>query len=254
MKIYSDEKIDKIITAHGRFHFLRLFITILLVICIYLIFNTLSNSLRMMFAMLIVMFGINYIIQTKRGFKKIRGTITTEEILNNGKTGDLILFKTNHNHDIPDLLIFKIIPTNLTGDIWTNIGILYKDDNTKEVFIWLCDDEKKKDLNTNKNKTGVKKLLFLDLVKDYDGIVAHCQVKTEVHNNDLIKKIKPYSKFPFMNIESLLGNPNNRRGIGSCKFISSVLKDIGFPIKKSLISHPLTMVGDNHSSPEILVK
>ena len=32
LKSVNAEKIDKIITAHGRFHFLRLFITILLII------------------------------------------------------------------------------------------------------------------------------------------------------------------------------------------------------------------------------
>jgi hypothetical protein len=254
MKIYSDEKIDKIITTNGRFYFLRLFITVLLFISIFLLFKTFNNNFRIVFSVLLIIFGINYVIQTKRGLKKIRGTITTNEILNNCKTGDLILFKTNHNHDIPDFLIFKVIPTNLTNDIWTNIGIIYKDDKTKEVYVWLCNDEKNEDLNTNTNKTGVKKLLFLDLVKKYDGVVAYCKINVDIDNKDIMKKIKQYAKFKFMNIKGLLGKPNINRGISSCKFISNVLQDIGFSVKKSIISQPLAMVGNNYNAPEIVVK
>ena len=107
MKNYSDEKIEKLINAKGKFYFVRLLITVLIIIVILLVFRNLSNSYRIMFSILICMFFVNFIIQTKRELKKIRKTISTEDILNNAKTGDLILFKSNKNYDIPDLLILK---------------------------------------------------------------------------------------------------------------------------------------------------
>ena len=131
---------------------------------------------------------------------------------------------------------------------------MYRDEKNQEISVWLSDDQKLKDNFTKKTKTGVKKLLFLDLVKNYDGVIAHCSLNKNIKNDEFVKKVKLYSKYPFMNIESILGKPNNRRGIGSCRFVKEILKEFGLDIKKGIISHPLQMVGKDYEPIHILLK
>ena len=200
MKSQNDESIEKIFVAKGRFYIYRLLLSIFLLFSIYYIYKVINNSYRILFTVILILFGINYVIQTKRALKRIRTKVKVEDILNNGKTGDIILFKSNENYDVPDFLFFKVVPTNLTNDIWTNIGILQKDEMTQQIFVWICDDKKEVDEFSSKSKTGVKKLLFLDYIKKYNGIIAYSKINIDIDNKKFMKKVKVYSKYPFIKI------------------------------------------------------
>jgi len=205
-------------------------------------------------AVALILFMVNYMITVRRGMKRLRMTIPINEVEKNGKTGDIILFKPNYSHDISDFMLFKVIPVNISGDMWTHVGMLYRDpDRKNELFVWESTDIKGNDKFTKKSKSGVKMVPFSKRVKNFDGVVGHCEIKKVIDPKEMIKKIKPCSRFPYSNIESLMGKPNIRRGISACQFAQRIMKGVGVNGRRSFVSHPGMLVGEDHHDPRMIV-
>jgi len=227
---------------------------ILLLISVLIAWRLLSPSFRILLGISIGMFIFNYSIIVKRGMKRIRATTTITNMKKNGKTGDLILFKSNHSHDLPDFLMFRLIPVNITNDIWNHIGILYRDPTTDDLYIWESKDEKGHDLYTNKKKTGVMMGRFQDIIKNYEGVCSYCSLKDTMDSKNFMKKVKMFNKYPYIGLSGIFGKPTIDKGISSYSFIREVLTEMGIHVKRNFILHPLAMVGERYNDPVIIAK
>lgn len=201
---------------------------IFLIICFYI-----YKKINYKFIWILIFFIIYFYTINLTQLKKAKeNSIPINHILEKGKTGDLILFRTHNNYDLSAFLLYRFFPTILSGDPWSHVGILYRRPMDNKLFIWECSGYDLYDYNSNSYKDGVIMSLFEDRIKNYNGWKGWIPSTKKINDDIFINSCKKYQNYTYVkNIKGVF-YPSEKDGITCVKFVSLVLEDNNLLCKK----------------------
>jgi hypothetical protein len=185
---------------------------------------------------LIVLFAIVAYTEWKLRTNKTiaKETIALEQALATARTGDLILFRSFHSFDLPELLIFRYIHAWFARTYFGHVGMVVRDDSYNAVYIAECTEDLQYDEYTGRMKNGPILVRADTRIRDYGGRVHLSRM-----NLPAICERKLWDYIERMKNHTFLEN-----GIACVPYVRGLLEAVGVakhsPSRYSTISHLLS--------------
>jgi len=170
------EKVDAIVSKKGSIQVKILVLIVLLILSYFM-----SWKIFILFFLLLSF----YVVVCCKMLEKM-DTIKYNDIKDTIKTGDIVLFKTNHSYDVPEFLYYRLAPTDLSANMWSHVGLAIRCPKNI-LYIWEASEDPSWDYMTESSTSGTKLSNFECRVRNYNGIVAHRKILKPLNDNQIQK-------------------------------------------------------------------
>jgi hypothetical protein len=185
------EKIDFIISPEGLY-LVKVITTLFVLILFYFIyklFKNISKKLNMNIIhlwitfLIIFIIWVNYKLETNHKISNQKKNI--EEVLKDCNSYDIVLFRSYHSYDIPELFFYRWFHSLISDYYCGHIGIIYKEDG--KTYVIESTESFYKSLFDHKKKNGVILNDFTSYVENYDGniFIIHNNIHKYKSNKEL---------------------------------------------------------------------
>ncbi len=215
------EKIDSIYSREGLIE-VKIIVTICFIILIYLIYkffkylSKITNINIINFFILLILIKIlliNYKLESNH--KISNKTKSLEDAIRDCNSYDIILFRSYHSYDFPELLFYRWLHS-LTSDFYSgHVGIIYKENN--KVYVIESTESFFDSHFDKKYKNGVVLNELEKYINEYDGnvYICHNNIHKYKTNEELYSVAYKYKDYVF--------NENN---IGCVNLVKKIFSEL----------------------------
>ena len=224
------ERVDYVVSREGNkflkfcsFILLLFLATLLFIISRFIEKHTRVNRFAI-FAFIIITIT-NYAefkLKTNVHFSNITKDLDTA--LDESTTGDFVLFRSYHVHDIPSLFLFRYFASLYLPTFFTHIGIIMKDENG--TYIVENIEDKLYCLHHKYKKNGPVIVDAKKRINEYEGRVylSKNNLHQFIDSSQIYDKFKKYEHYKYQ-----------QDGIMCVHFISNILLDIDVMIRPYIL-------------------